>query len=604
MKNSLKTLAVWLIIGIIIIVAISTILENSNTKLSYSDLIAKIEAGQVEKVELEADGYSANVKLKNDNVPKKVNIPSIDNLMENLQDNMKTGQISVVEKSESLWSVMLAYITPIGILVIFFIFWFFLMSGANSQGGSKTMTFGKSKARVLNPTDKNKVMFDDVAGVDEEKEELEEIVEFLKNPTKFTEMGAHIPKGVLLVGQPGTGKTLLAKAVAGEAGVPFFIISGSDFVEMFVGVGASRVRDLFEEAKKKAPCIVFIDEIDAVGRQRGAGLGGGHDEREQTLNQLLVEMDGFAANEGVIVLAATNRPDVLDKALLRPGRFDRQIVVGLPDVKAREQILEVHSRKKKLADDVDLRIIAKNTAGFSGADLENVLNEAALLAARRNLKQISEREIEDAMVKVTMGPEKTTRVRSDKEKKLVAYHEAGHAVVSRFLPKQDAVHEISIVPRGMAGGYTMYQPTEDKSFMSRTEMIEQIISLLGGRASEELMLDDISTGASNDIERATKIANAMVTKYGMSTRLGTITLGSDQQEVFLGRDLAQEKTYSEATAGMIDEEMKKIIDACYLKAKEILRANEDKLNAVAGVLLEKEKITGSEFEKIFADQQN
>ena len=604
MKNSLKTLAVWLIIGIIIIVAISTILENSNTKLSYSDLIAKIEAGQVEKVELEADGYSANVKLKNDNVQKKVNIPSIDNLMENLQDNMKTGQISVVEKSESLWSVMLAYLTPIGILVIFFIFWFFLMSGANSQGGSKTMTFGKSKARVLNPTDKNKVMFDDVAGVDEEKEELEEIVEFLKNPTKFTEMGAHIPKGVLLVGQPGTGKTLLAKAVAGEAGVPFFIISGSDFVEMFVGVGASRVRDLFEEAKKKAPCIVFIDEIDAVGRQRGAGLGGGHDEREQTLNQLLVEMDGFAANEGVIVLAATNRPDVLDKALLRPGRFDRQIVVGLPDVKAREQILEVHSRKKKLADDVDLRIIAKNTAGFSGADLENVLNEAALLAARRNLKQISEREIEDAMVKVTMGPEKTTRVRSDKEKKLVAYHEAGHAVVSRFLPTQDAVHEISIVPRGMAGGYTMYQPTEDKSFMSRTEMIEQIISLLGGRASEELMLDDISTGASNDIERATKIANAMVTKYGMSTWLGTITLGSDQQEVFLGRDLAQEKTYSEATAGMIDEEMKKIIDACYLKAKEILRANEDKLNAVAGVLLEKEKITGSEFEKIFADQQN
>ena len=602
MKNSLKTLAVWLIIGVILVVAISTILENSNTKLSYSDLIAKIDAGQVEKIELDAGGASATVKLKNDNIEKKVNVPSVDNLMENLQDNMKSASITVTEKSESAWGIFLAYLTPIGIIVIFFIFWFVLMSGANSQNGNKTMTFGKSKARVLNPTDKNRVTFDDVAGVDEEKEELEEIVEFLKNPTKFTEMGAHIPKGILLVGQPGTGKTLLAKAVAGEAGVPFFIISGSDFVEMFVGVGASRVRDLFEEAKKKAPCIVFIDEIDAVGRQRGAGLGGGHDEREQTLNQLLVEMDGFAANEGVIVLAATNRPDVLDKALLRPGRFDRQIVVGLPDVRAREQILEVHARKKKLADDIDLKIVAKNTAGFSGADLENVLNEAALLAARRNLKEIHEKEIEDAMVKVTMGPEKTTRVRSEKEKKLVAYHEAGHAVVSKFLPTQDAVHEISIVPRGMAGGYTMYQPTEDKSFMSKTEMIEQIISLLGGRASEELILDDISTGASNDIERATKIANSMVTKYGMSQRVGTITLGSDQNEVFLGRDFAQEKTYSEETAGIIDEEMKRILDTCYNSAKEILKTHEDKLHAVAKVLLEKEKITGEEFEAIFNEE--
>ena len=602
MKNSLKTLAVWLIIGVILVVAISTILENSNTKLSYSDLIAKIDAGQVEKIELDAGGASATVKLKNDNIEKKVNVPSVDNLMENLQDNMKSASITVTEKSESAWGIFLAYLTPIGIIVIFFIFWFVLMSGANSQNGNKTMTFGKSKARVLNPTDKNRVTFDDVAGVDEEKEELEEIVEFLKNPTKFTEMGAHIPKGVLLVGQPGTGKTLLAKAVAGEAGVPFFIISGSDFVEMFVGVGASRVRDLFEEAKKKAPCIVFIDEIDAVGRQRGAGLGGGHDEREQTLNQLLVEMDGFAANEGVIVLAATNRPDVLDKALLRPGRFDRQIVVGLPDVRAREQILEVHARKKKLADDIDLKVVAKNTAGFSGADLENILNEAALLAARRNLKEIHEKEIEDAMVKVTMGPEKTTRVRSEKEKKLVAYHEAGHAVVSKFLPTQDAVHEISIVPRGMAGGYTMYQPTEDKSFMSKTEMIEQIISLLGGRASEELILDDISTGASNDIERATKIANSMVTKYGMSQRVGTITLGSDQNEVFLGRDFAQEKTYSEETAGIIDEEMKRILDTCYNSAKEILKTHEDKLHAVAKVLLEKEKITGEEFEAIFSEE--
>ena len=599
MKNSIKTLAVWLIIGIILIVAVTTILDNSNTKFAYSELIEAINAGQVESIKLSADGYSANVKLKNDNTTKNVNIPSVDNLMDNLQEEMQSGTIEVSEESESVWAIFLTFLTPIGIVIIFFIFLFFIMSGSNNQGGNKTMTFGKSKARVVNPTDKNKVMFDDVAGVDEEKEELEEIVEFLKNPTKFTEMGAHIPKGVLLVGQPGTGKTLLAKAVAGEAGVPFFIISGSDFVEMFVGVGASRVRDLFDEAKRKAPCIVFIDEIDAVGRQRGAGLGGGHDEREQTLNQLLVEMDGFAANEGVIVLAATNRPDVLDKALLRPGRFDRQIVVSLPDVRAREQILEVHSRQKKLSDDVDLRIIAKNTAGFSGADLENVLNEAALLAARRNLKEIGEREIEDAMVKVTMGPEKRTRVRSDKEKKLVAYHEAGHAVVSRFLPTQDSVHEISIVPRGMAGGYTMYQPTEDKSFMSRTEMIEQIISLLGGRASEDLMLDDISTGASNDIERATKIAKAMVTKYGMSKRIGTITLGSDQDEVFLGRDFAQEKTYSEETAGVIDEEMKNIIDACYKKAIEILKANEQKLHAVAGVLLEKEKITGEEFEAIF-----
>ena len=599
MKNSLKTLAVWLIIGVILIVLISSILDNANTKLSYSELIAKIEADAVESIELEADGSAAIVKLKNDNVEKTVNIPSVDNLMQNLEETMKAGTVRVTEKSESVFMIFLTFLTPVGIVIIFLLFWFFIMSSGNAQNGNKTMTFGKSKARILNPNDKNRVTFDDVAGVDEEKEELEEIVEFLKNPKKFTEMGARIPKGVLLVGQPGTGKTLLAKAVAGEAGVPFFIISGSDFVEMFVGVGASRVRDLFEEAKKKAPCIIFIDEIDAVGRQRGAGLGGGHDEREQTLNQLLVEMDGFAANEGVIVLAATNRPDVLDKALLRPGRFDRQIVVSLPDVRAREQILEVHSRQKKFADDVNLKIIAKNTAGFAGADLENVLNEAALLAARRNLKAIGEREIEDAMVKVTMGPEKTTRVRSEKEKKLVAYHEAGHAVVSRFLPTQDAVHEISIVPRGMAGGYTMYQPTEDKSFMSKTEMQEQIVSLLGGRAAEALILDDISTGASNDIERATKIAKAMVTKYGMSQRIGTITLGSDQEEVFIGRDFAQEKTYSEATASIIDEEMKKIIDGSYASATRILQNNVEKLHAVAQVLLEKEKITGEEFEAIF-----
>ena len=600
MKNSIKTLATWLIIGVICVILISSILDSSNNKLAYSELVAKIESGDVKEIEIASDGSKADVKLKDENLIKQVNIPSIDNLMDTLQDSMKTGSIKVTEKSESVWMFILSLLTPFGILIIFFIFWFlFMNSGNQANGGSKTMSFGKSRARMLGPTDKNKVTFDDVAGVDEEKEELEEIVEFLRNPKKFTDMGARIPKGVLLVGSPGTGKTLLAKAVAGEANVPFFIISGSDFVEMFVGVGASRVRDLFEEAKKKAPCIIFIDEIDAVGRQRGAGLGGGHDEREQTLNQLLVEMDGFSANEGVIVLAATNRPDVLDKALLRPGRFDRQIVVSSPDVKAREQILEVHSRKKKLAEDVDLKVIAKNTSGFAGADLENVLNEAALLAARRNLTEIGMKEIEDAMVKVTMGPEKKTRVRSDKEQKLVAYHEAGHAVVSRFLPTQDPVHQISIVPRGMAGGYTMYRPTEDKSFMSRTEMVENIISLLGGRVAEKLILDDISTGASNDIERATKIARSMVTKYGMSERIGTITLGQNQEEVFLGRDFAQSKEYSEETAGIVDEEVKSIIDFAYKKAEEILKEHIDKLHSVAGVLLEKEKIDGEEFDQIF-----
>jgi len=573
-------------------------MDNSNTKMTYSELITKIEASEVKEIEIASDDTKAYVTLKGENIKKEVNIPSIDSFMGYIENTLKTGEISLKEQNQSIFITILGLLTPFGLLIIFLIFWFLVMNG--SQGaGNKTMSFGKSKARLMGSEDRNRVTFEDVAGVDEEKEELEEIVEFLKNPRKFTDMGARIPKGVLLVGQPGTGKTLLAKAVAGEAGVPFFIISGSDFVEMFVGVGASRVRDLFEEAKKKAPCIIFIDEIDAVGRQRGAGLGGGHDEREQTLNQLLVEMDGFGTNEGVIVLAATNRPDVLDKALLRPGRFDRQIVVSAPDVKAREQILEVHAKKKRLAEDVDLKTIAKNTSGFAGADLENVLNEAALLAARRNLNEIGMKEIEDAMVKVTMGPEKKTRVRSEKENKLVAYHEAGHAVVSRFLPTQDAVHQISIVPRGMAGGYTMYRPTEDKSFMSKTEMEENIVSLLGGRVAEKLILDDISTGASNDIERATKIARSMVTKYGMSDRVGAIMLGSTQEEVFLGRDFAQSKEYSEETAAIIDEETKKIIDTAYNTAEEILKQNIDKLHKVAGVLLEKEKIDGDEFAEIF-----
>ena len=523
--------------------------------------------------------------------------------MDYSNEQLKDGKIKLTEKSQSVLITLLGLISPFGIMIVLFLFWFILMRNATAQNGgaNKTMSFGRSKARMTSPEDKNKITFKDVAGIEEEKEELEEIVEFLKNPKKFTDMGARIPKGVLLVGQPGTGKTLLAKAVAGEAGVPFFIMSGSDFVEMFVGVGASRVRDLFDQAKKNAPCIIFIDEIDAVGRQRGAGLGGGHDEREQTLNQLLVEMDGFGTNEGVIVIAATNRPDVLDKALLRPGRFDRQIVVPAPDVAAREKILEVHSRNKKMADDVDLKTIAKNTSGFSGADLENVLNEAALLAARRDLEQIGMKEIEDAMVKVTMGPEKKTRVRSQKENKLVAYHEAGHAVVSRFLESQDPVHQISIVPRGMAGGYTMYRPTEDKSFMSKTEMEENIVSLLGGRVAEQLILNDISTGASNDIERASKVARDMVTKYGMSERIGAIMYGSGQEEVFLGRDFAQSKNYSEETAAIIDEETKKIVDTAYQRAQSILTEHIDKLHAVAQVLLEKEKIDGEEFDAIFAE---
>ena len=600
MKSGIKTLATWLIIGVIFIVVLSAIMENKDSKLKYSELLTNISNSNVEEIEIESDGKLASVKLKDNELKKQVNIPSMDAFLEYSEEYLKAEAFTLEEKSESILVTVLSLFTPFGLLIIFFIFWFILMGGAaGNNPGNKTMSFGKSKARMMTAADKNKVTFDDVAGVDEEKEELEEIVQFLKNPKKFTDMGARIPKGLLLVGAPGTGKTLLAKATAGEAGVPFFIISGSDFVEMFVGVGASRVRDLFEQAKRNAPCIIFIDEIDAVGRQRGAGLGGGHDEREQTLNQLLVEMDGFAENEGVIVLAATNRPDVLDKALLRAGRFDRQIVVGSPDVKAREQILEVHSKKKRLADDVDMKVIARNTSGFAGSDLENVLNESALLAARRNLKEIGMKEIEDAMIKVTMGPEKRTKVRSEKENRLVAYHEAGHAVVSQFLETQDPVHQISIVPRGMAGGYTMYRPTEDKSFMSKTEMEENIVSLLGGRVAEALILNDISTGASNDIERATKIARSMVTKYGMSDRIGAMMLGSNQEEVFLGRDFSHGKEYSDETASVIDEETKRIIDVGYSRAKQILSDNIDKLHVVAGILLEKEKIEANEFEEIF-----
>ena len=501
---------------------------------------------------------------------------------------------------EATWiESMIPTLLMLGFMVVI---WFLLMRRINASmgDGGKQMSFGKAKIKNVSD-EKRKTTFEDVAGADEEKEELEEIVEFLKNPRKFNDLGAHIPKGVLLVGPPGTGKTLLARAVAGEAGVPFFSISGSDFVEMFVGVGASRVRDLFDQAKKNSPCIVFIDEIDAVGRHRGAGLGGGHDEREQTLNQLLVEMDGFGVNEGVIIIAATNRPDILDPALTRPGRFDRQVMVGYPDIKGREAILKVHSRKKPLGPDVDLATIAKSTAGFTGADLENLLNESALLAARRDQKAITMREIEEATIKVIAGTEKKSKVISEKEKRITAVHEAGHAVVTYFCETQDPVHQISIIPRGMAGGYTMSLPQEDKSYRIKSEMIEDIVVLLGGRVAEAIVLEDISTGASNDIERETKISREMVMKYGMSEKLGPITFGSSEgSEIFLGRDMGHVKDFSDEVAHEIDIEVKDIITSCFDKAKSILTENRDKLDQVSDYLMKNEKMDGEVFAKMMS----
>ena len=495
-------------------------------------------------------------------------------------------------------SLLMELIPTILLTVLFIGAWIFIMRKMSAGGlGGKEMNFGKAKIKNTND-EKRKTTFDDVAGADEEKEELAEVVEFLKAPDKYNKLGARIPKGVLLVGPPGTGKTLLARAVAGEAGVPFFSISGPDFVEMFVGVGASRVRDLFDQAKKNSPCIIFIDEIDAVGRQRGAGLGGGNDEREQTLNQLLVEMDGFGANEGVILIAATNRPDALDPALMRPGRFDRQVIVSYPDVNGREAILKVHARKKPLAPDVKLKTIAKTTAGFTGADLENLLNEAALLAARKNKKAITMQEIEEATVKVVVGAEKKSKVMSDKEKKLTAYHEAGHAILFDKLETQDPVHEISIIPRGMAGGYTMPLPSEDKSYNSRNEMIEDIVVCLGGRVAEALILDDISTGASNDIEKATKTARSMVTKYGMTKELGCICYGTDNSAVFLGRDMGRTQDYSEATAAKIDELVLQIVNDAYDRAEKILSENIDKLHEIAAYLIKHEKMGSEDFEAV------
>lgn len=599
-----------LLIVVMVAVMWGTNLPTAETK--YSQILQLFKEDKVQSFTLNLSSREMNYTLRS--APKtviKYSVPDsqlfIMDWKEAVQQRdelIKSGAIKTdgvvsydfKNGGEANWIIGLLPSVIMMVLVIVGLVFVSKKMSAMSIGDTKTMNFGKMKFRAGN--DKKKTRFTDVAGADEEKAELEEIVEFLKNPQKFNELGARIPKGVLLVGPPGTGKTLLAKAVAGEAGVPFFSISGSDFVEMFVGVGASRVRDLFETAKKNAPSIVFIDEIDAVGRQRGAGLGGGHDEREQTLNQMLVEMDGFGDNEGVIVMAATNRADILDKALLRPGRFDRQIAVGYPDVKGREAILKVHARGKPLAPDVNLNTIAKSTAGFTGADLENLLNEAALLAARQGKKAIVESNIEEATVRVVMGTEKKSHIITDRDKMITSYHEAGHAVVSYFLPTQDPVHQISIIPRGFAAGYTMYIPADDDQHLSKRKMTESICSLLGGRAAEELTQDDICTGASNDIQRATENARAMVTKYGFSDKIGPIALGHDQDEVFLGRDFSSTPSYSEKISALIDEEIERIVSTEYDRAKKILRENMDKLNAVAKELFANEKIDGERFQEI------
>ena len=568
---------------------------------SFTEFVTELDKDNVKSVSLQNGIDSiATVKLKNDDTFRTV-IPqeASDTFYKDyLKEKADAGTIDVVSSPTKQTSFLVEWIPTLLMFAFIVFFWYRMMQQAG--GGGKMNSFGKSKAKLINKEDgKNLVSFKDVAGLEEEKEELAEIVDFLKNPKKFINMGARIPKGVLLVGPPGTGKTYLSKAVAGEAGVPFFIMSGSDFVEMFVGVGASRVRDLFESAKKNAPCIIFIDEIDAVGRKRGAGLGGGHDEREQTLNQLLVEMDGFGTNEGVIVMAATNRADILDPAILRPGRFDRTVYVGKPDVRARKAILGIHSRGKKLADDVNLEVIAKRTPGFTPADLENLMNESALLAARRGETAISMEDVDEASIKVQAGPAKKSRVVSEKERKLTAVHESGHAIVSRLLPEEDPVHMITIIPRGMAGGFTAYLPEDEISFMTKKKMEASIVSLLGGRVAESLVLDDISTGASNDIERATKIARAMVTHYGMSEKLGTINYDSSENEVFIGRDLGRSRDYSERTAAEIDDEVTRIINEAYAKCKELLSENLDKLLALSDALLEKETIYSKDFEKIF-----
>lgn len=588
--------------GVIAIVLFALNMQGTKVhELKTGELITELKENNVTEVtvtpksnesiyviEGKLEGYKKTEKFES-----KVVGTELDTVLTLIKENNVKEYDTNSDPGESVFLYILVNVLPLVLMVVIMYILFTRLANSNKS----SMDFGKSKARLSNDNDKKS--FKDVAGLKEEKEEVEELIDFLKNPKKFEKMGARIPKGVLLVGPPGTGKTLLAKAIAGEANVPFFFISGSDFVELFVGVGASRVRDMFKEAKRNAPCLIFIDEIDAVGRQRGAGLGGGHDEREQTLNQLLVEMDGFGANEGIIMIAATNRPDILDPALLRPGRFDRQIVVQRPDRKGREAVLKVHTHKKPLAVDVDLEVLAKRTPGFSGADLENLANEAALLAVRKSKKAIGMDEFEEAITRVIAGPEKKSRAISEHDRKLTAYHEAGHAVVMKCLKHSDPVHEISIIPRGMAGGYTMHLPTEDRAYTSKEKLQDEMVGLLGGRVAEKLILGDISTGAKNDIDRASSIARAMVMEYGMSDEIGTISYGSDNNEVFLGRDLGRGRNFSEEIGAEIDKEVKKFIEVAYARAEDLLKTNINKLHAVANELLDKEKIDGKEFEMIF-----
>ena len=609
MNKYLKPIGIYVLIFVVILAALAytgpQILPQRNDAAQeeyvYSDLLKELDENNVASVEVSrrtevGDYGTAEATLKDGSVIR-VDVPSISVLQQVLDEKALTNDVKI-DVGDLQRESMLSQVVPSLIMMIVMIIIFILLFNRMQGGGGKMNNFGKSKAKMSVDGESN-VTFDNVAGCDEEKGELEELVEFLKAPKKFTELGARIPKGVLLVGPPGTGKTLLAKAVAGEAGVPFFSISGSDFVEMFVGVGASRVRDLFEQAKKNAPSIVFIDEIDAVGRRRGAGLGGGHDEREQTLNQLLVEMDGFGINESVIIIAATNRADILDPALLRPGRFDRQVYVGRPDVKGREAILRVHAKGKPMASEVDLKVVAQTTAGFTGADLANLLNEAALLTARDGKKKIDMEEIQKALIKIGVGTEKKTRVISEKEKYITAYHEGGHAILFEVLSELDPVHSISIIPTGMAGGYTMPLPGEDRMYMTKMMMEQEIISLLGGRAAEELVIKDITTGASNDIESATSMARDMVTKYGMSELLGPIQFGGDNDEVFIGRDWGHARNYGEGVAATIDQEVNRIVTDAYREAKRLLQENMEMLHATAKLLVEKEKVTGDEFRSLF-----